>query len=125
MSPSTAVDEDAKLAAKLQAEWNGSRPSRSAATRKAAPSKKRKNPVKSKARGKGEDDSDIGSGDGEEKKKNVTRTGGFHVSRPSPSRQLTLLIVIETVHIVRPSRIFRWRDFCKSSALNSSEVHTL
>jgi hypothetical protein len=76
--PDTDVDADALFAAKLQAEENmRARPTRGASTRRAAPSKK-KSKAKTTKRVKAEDDSDVDSGS--ETKKEVNRTGGFHVS---------------------------------------------
>jgi upstream activation factor subunit UAF30 len=76
--PDTDVDADALFAAKLQAEENmRARPTRGANTRRAAPSKK-KSKAKTAKRVKAEDDSDVDSGS--ETKKEVNRTGGFHVS---------------------------------------------
>lgn len=80
----TAEDQDAAYAAKLQAEFNAasrSRSTRGANTKKRAPAPKKKGEKKKKKssnRVKDEDDSDIGSGSGAEKKE-VKRTGGFHV----------------------------------------------
>lgn len=73
------VDADALYAAKLQAEENlRARPTRGGSTRRAAPSKK-KSKAKTSKRVKAEDDSDIESGSDTTKKKEVNRTGGFHV----------------------------------------------
>lgn len=77
----SSVDADAAYAAKLQAEENlRARPTRGGSTRKAAPAKKKKSASKSKTakKVKAEDDSDL---DGSEVsgKKEVNRTGGFHV----------------------------------------------
>jgi upstream activation factor subunit UAF30 len=82
-------DDDAKLAAKLQAELNAesrrARSTRGGNTKKRAPAPKKKTKKKSANRVKDEDDSDIGSGSGAEKRE-VKRTGGFHVcSFISPS----------------------------------------
>lgn len=75
--PDADVDADALFAAKLQAEENmRARPTRGANTRRAAPSKKRSK-AKTAKRVKAEDDSDVDSGS--ETKKEVNRTGGFHV----------------------------------------------
>lgn len=78
----TVEDEDAAYAAKLQAELNAAsrqRATRGANTKKRAPAPKKKKPkMKSSNTVKDEDDSDIGSGSGAEKKE-VKRTGGFHV----------------------------------------------
>lgn len=71
------VDADALYAAKLQAEENmRARPTRGGNTRRAAPSKK-KSKAKTSKRVKAEDDSDIESGS--DTKKEVNRSGGFHV----------------------------------------------
>lgn len=73
------VDADAVFAAKLQAEENlRARPTRGGTTRRAAPSKK-KSKAKTSKRVKAEDDSDIESGSDTTTKKEVNRTGGFHV----------------------------------------------
>ena len=80
---SDLIDADAAFAAKLQAEENlRARPTRGANQRKAAPVKKKK-AAKPKAakKVKAEDDSDL-EGSGSEPKKEVTRTGGFHVWLP-------------------------------------------
>lgn len=72
-------DEDAAYAAKLQAEFNAAsrtRATRGGNTKKRAPTMKKKK--KSANRVKNEDDSDVASGSGDEKKE-VKRTGGFHV----------------------------------------------
>ena len=72
------VDADALFAAKLQAEENmRARPTRGSNTRRAAPVKKRSK-AKTSKRVKAEDDSDIESGS--DTKKEVNRSGGFHVS---------------------------------------------
>ena len=74
------VDADAVYAAKLQAEENmRARPTRGGNTRKAAPAKKKAKPkTKTSKKVKAEDDSDVESGsDGA--KKEVNRSGGFHV----------------------------------------------
>lgn len=88
------VDADALYAAKLQAEENlRARPTRGGGTRRAAPSKK-KSKAKTSKRVKAEDDSDIESGSDTTKKKEVNRTGGFHVrgtTRVDLIRLLTLL----------------------------------
>lgn len=76
--PAADVDADALYAAKLQAEENmRARPTRGGNTRRAAPSKK-KSKSKTSKRVKAEDDSDIESGS--DTKKEVNRSGGFHVS---------------------------------------------
>ena len=74
------VDADAVYAAKLQAEENmRARPTRGGNTRKAAPTKKKAKPkTKTSKKVKADDDSDVESGsDGA--KKEVNRSGGFHV----------------------------------------------
>lgn len=72
------VDADAMFAAKLQAEENSrARPTRGGNNRRAAPVKK-KSKAKTSKRVKAEDDSDVESGS--DTKKEVNRTGGFHVS---------------------------------------------
>lgn len=72
------VDADALFAAKLQAEENlRARPTRGGGPRRTAPSKKRSK-AKTAKRIKAEDDSDIESSS--DTKKEVNRTGGFHVS---------------------------------------------
>ncbi|KAF2015987.1 SWIB-domain-containing protein [Aaosphaeria arxii CBS 175.79] len=79
----SAEDEDAKYAAKLQAEFNAAsraRSTRGGNTKKKAPVVKKKGEKKKKKSAnkvKDEDDSDIDSGSGAEKKE-VKRTGGFH-----------------------------------------------
>lgn len=71
------VDADALFAAKLQAEENlRARPTRGGNTRRSAPAKK-KGKAKTSKRVKAEDDSDVESGS--DTKKEVNRTGGFHV----------------------------------------------
>ena len=73
------VDADAVLAAKLQAEENlRARPTRGGNSRRAAPAK-RKSKSKTTKKVKAEDDSDLESGS-ESNKKEVNRSGGFHVS---------------------------------------------
>jgi upstream activation factor subunit UAF30 len=73
------VDADALYAAKLQAEENlRARPTRGGTSRRAAPSKK-KSKTKTSKRVKAEDDSDIETGSDTNTKKEVNRTGGFHV----------------------------------------------
>lgn len=75
--PDTDVDADALYAAKLQAEENlRARPTRGGNTRR-APATKKKNKAKTSKRVKAEDDSDVESGS--DTKKEVKRTGGFHV----------------------------------------------
>lgn len=78
----STVDADAAYAAKLQAEENlRARPTRGGSTRKAAPVKKKKSTAKSKTakKVKAEDDSDVEKSEVSGKKE-VNRTGGFHVS---------------------------------------------
>lgn len=75
--PDADVDADALFAAKLQAEENmRARPTRGGNTRRAAPTKK-KSKAKTSKRVKASDDSDVESGS--DTKKEVNRTGGFHV----------------------------------------------
>lgn len=75
--PDADVDADALYAAKLQAEENmRARPTRGGNTRRAAPSKKRSK-AKTSKRVKAEDDSEAESGS--DTKKEVNRSGGFHV----------------------------------------------
>jgi upstream activation factor subunit UAF30 len=71
-----STEDDAAMAARLQAEEDGrARPTRGGAPRKAAPAKKKKTPKKkTSARVTGSDDSDVPSED--KPKKNT----GFHVS---------------------------------------------
>lgn len=80
--PDHDIDADALFAAKLQAEENlRARPTRGASTRRAAPVKKKVKPkskTKTSKKVKAEDDSDVGSGS-ESGKKEVKRSGGFHV----------------------------------------------
>lgn len=73
------VDSDAVYAARLQAEENlRARSTRGGGnTRKAAPAKKKKT-TKTSRKVKVSDDSDL-DGSGAENKKEVNRTGGFHV----------------------------------------------
>lgn len=82
------IDADALFAAKLQAEENlRARPTRGASTRRAAPVKKKAKPkpkAKTAKKVKAEDDSDVGSGS-ESGKKEVKRSGGFHVCLAMPS----------------------------------------
>lgn len=81
-----AVDADAVFAAKLQAEENlRARPTRGGTTRKAAPAKKKaKSKPKTAKKVKAEDESDLESGS-DTGKKEVNRSGGFHVSCQSPA----------------------------------------
>lgn len=75
--PDTDVDADALYAAKLQAEENmRARPTRGGNSRRTAPSKK-KSKAKTSKRVRPEDDSDVESGS--DTKKEVNRSGGFHV----------------------------------------------
>lgn len=77
------VDADAVYAAKLQAEENlRARPTRGATTRKAAPAKKKAKPKpKTTKKVKAEDESDLESAS-DTGKKEVNRSGGFHVCLP-------------------------------------------
>lgn len=113
--PDADVDADALFAAKLQAEENmRARPTRGANTRRAAPSKK-KSKAKTSKRVKAEDDSDVDSGS--DTKKEVNRTGGFHVCLESPasSPRKTNRYVLETTKSVCPFVCPpRWRDYCMS-----------
>lgn len=73
-----AMDDDAQLAARLQAEEDGrARPTRGVAKRKIAPSKSSnpKKKEKSAKKVKAEDDSDVEDSSGPE----VKKTGAFHV----------------------------------------------
>ncbi|KAI9662203.1 MAG: hypothetical protein M1829_006185 [Trizodia sp. TS-e1964] len=80
-----SLDDDARLAARLQAEENGrARPTRGGTHRKATPSKKQR--VKSKVKVKDSDQED--GSDPDEKKRKVTRTGGFHLSRPETVKRI-------------------------------------
>lgn len=82
----STVDADAAYAAKLQAEENlRARPTRGGSTRKAAPVKKKKSTPRSKTakKVKAEDDSDLEASEASGKKE-VNRTGGFHVRLPPP-----------------------------------------
>lgn len=87
--PDHDIDADALFAAKLQAEENlRARPTRGASTRRAAPVKKKTKPkpkTKTSKKVKVEDDSDVGSGS-ESGKKEVKRSGGFHVCLAMPPR---------------------------------------
>jgi upstream activation factor subunit UAF30 len=80
----SAIDEDARIAAMLQAEENSrARPSRSG-VKKSAPVKRKKAVVKkskdlSSNKVNAEDDSDVESGSGSQKRK-VNRNSVFHVS---------------------------------------------
>ncbi|WEW61365.1 hypothetical protein PRK78_006855 [Emydomyces testavorans] len=85
---SDLIDADAAYAARLQAEENSrARPTRAA--RKAAPVKKKKPPTKSKTskKVKVSDDSEL-DGSASETKKEVNRTGGFHLSRPQTVKKI-------------------------------------
>lgn len=75
------VDEDARLAAKLQAlENQNARATRGGGPR-AAPIKKKRSPIKkSKDFINADEDSDVDSELGSDKKRKVNRSGGFHVS---------------------------------------------
>jgi upstream activation factor subunit UAF30 len=78
-------DEDAAYAAKLQAELNATaRSTRGGNTKKRTAAPKKKTKKKSENKVRDEDDSDIVSGSGGEKKE-VKRTGGFHV-RATPTK---------------------------------------
>lgn len=75
--PDHDIDADALFAAKLQAEENKrARPTRSSTMRKTAPVRKKAKPKTSKK----VDDSDLESGSEAGAKKEVNRSGGFHVS---------------------------------------------
>lgn len=88
--PDHDIDADALLAAKLQAEENKrARPTRNSATRKTAPVRKRAKPKTSKK----VDDSDLESGSEAGAKKEVNRSGGFHVS-PNQSLQYCIFLVL-------------------------------
>jgi upstream activation factor subunit UAF30 len=83
------IDADALYAAKLQAEENmRARPTRAGSARKAAPIKKKKSKTSKKV--KAEDDSDVESGSETGAKKEVNRSGGFHVSYITIDRSLLL-----------------------------------
>lgn len=72
-------DNDAKLAAKLQAEENSrARPTRGGGSKKATPAKKKKTAPKKKSdtKIKADDDSDVDGSDGEK----VPKKGAFNVS---------------------------------------------
>lgn len=81
------VDSDAAFAAKLQAEENlRARTTRGANSRKTGVvKKKRKNSSKTAKKVKASDDSDV-DGSGADNKKEVNRTGGFHVCNLMPPR---------------------------------------
>lgn len=81
------VDSDAAYAAKLQAEENlRARTTRGANSRKTGVvKKKRKNTSKTTKKVKASDDSDV-DGSAAENKKEVNRTGGFHVCNFVPCR---------------------------------------
>jgi hypothetical protein len=77
--PDHSIDADAEFAAKLQAEENKrARPTRGSATRKVAPAKK-KSKSKTAKKVRAEDDSDMESTSEASPKKEVNRSGGFHV----------------------------------------------
>jgi upstream activation factor subunit UAF30 len=79
--PDHDIDADALFAARLQAEENKlARPTRGSATRKSAPVKKKTVKSKTAKKVKAEDDSDLESGSENGTKKEVNRSGGFHVS---------------------------------------------
>jgi upstream activation factor subunit UAF30 len=78
--PDHDIDADALFAAKLQAEENmRARPTRGSALRKTIPVKKKAKSKTSK-KVKAEDDSDLDSTSEVGTKKEVNRSGGFHVS---------------------------------------------
>ncbi|EFE34206.1 uncharacterized protein ARB_07157 [Trichophyton benhamiae CBS 112371] len=83
------VDSDAAYAAKLQAEENlRARTTRGANSRKTGVvKKKRKNTSKTAKKVKASDDSDV-DGSAAESKKEVNRTGGFHLSRPQTVKKV-------------------------------------
>lgn len=112
---SELIDADAAYAARLQAEENSrARPTR--AVRKAAPVKKKKTTTKSKTskKVKASDDSDV-EGSTSETKKEVNRTGGFHVSSVVVYFYFQVLIHTETAQfITRSVGSFGWRGCCKS-----------
>lgn len=86
------VDADAVFAAKLQAEENKrARPTRGSATRKTAPTKK-KSKSKTAKKARAEDDSDLDSGSETGRKKEVNRSGGFHVSKRERERDYLVRI---------------------------------
>lgn len=91
--PDPDVDADAEFAAKLQAEENKrARPTRGSATRKTAPSKK-KSKSKTSKKVKAEDDSDLESTS--ETKKEVNRSGGFHVSQISELSAYAVILLMD------------------------------
>lgn len=97
--PDHDIDADALYAAKLQAEENmRARPTRGASARRAAPVKK-KTKTKTSKKVKAEDDSDLDTGS--ETKKEVNRSGGFHVSFQHSSRMsVSTDNQIETIELV-------------------------
>lgn len=99
---SDLIDADAAYAARLQAEENSrARPTR--AVRKSAPVKKKKTTTKSKTSKKVKisDDSDV-EGSTSETKKEVNRTGGFHVSSFNP----LFNYLSENIHLYRNLLIY-------------------
>lgn len=79
--PDHDIDADALFAARLQAEENKlARPTRGSATRRTVPVKKKITKSKTAKKVKAEDDSDFESGQENGTKKEVNRSGGFHVS---------------------------------------------
>ena len=94
----TDVEDDAAFAARLQAEENNrARPTRTGATRKSAPSKRKSPKKKTASKVRVEDDSDLDSGADKERK--VNRSGGFHVSGHCAQRD-GKLTSIETIEFV-------------------------
>ncbi|KAI9827899.1 MAG: hypothetical protein M1826_006205 [Phylliscum demangeonii] len=76
---SDVLDEDARLAAMLQAEENGrARTTRASHTKNLVVTKKRKVSSKANSSVKIDDDSGIETESGETKKRNIKQTGGFH-----------------------------------------------
>lgn len=109
---SADVDADALYAAKLQAEENmRARPTRGGNTRRAAPTKK-KSKAKTSKRVKAEDDSELESGS--DTKKEVNRSGGFHVSNVTHLSYRALTSLLETTQSVPcPVRAARRRGYGK------------
>ena len=119
---SATVDEDAAYAARLQAEEDKrARPTRGGNTRKSMPTKKKKKvSTKSKSAKKvgTVDDSELeGSGSGLDKKE-VKRTGGFHVSYERNTlflRTIGLRVLLERVQSLSSIiGTFGWCDSGKS-----------
>lgn len=113
------VDADALLAARLQAEENArARPTRGASTRRAAPIKKKKSKSKTTKRVKAEDDSDLESEPEETTKREVNRSGGFHVSSLTPRRPRRhfreLTSALETIESLACALRPTGRSFCMS-----------